>query len=388
MSALEPDPRDGEADEAFRLRGAPPRVVRLSRKGLAVAGGLGAAALGAALTFALSPRSHAPPPTPATPPNDARQTAEAVTAAPKDYGQTPRLGPPLPGDLGRPILAAQGREPVTAPSAGGASAEPPSASPPSSRPSPAAQARQAALSSSLLVDVGKRRSSSPAADSAGATAALVAAASAAPGGALGGGKATPATLTPLASPYTLLAGSVIPAALVTGLNSELPGQAIAQVTADVYDTVTGQIRLIPAGARLIGAYDAQVAFGQSRIQVVWTRLVFPDGAAIDLAKQSAADLQGFAGLTDRVDNHWGAIAKAAVLSSVLGVSAELASDDDGDVVRALRRGAQDTVNQAGQQIVRRQLDIRPTLKVRPGHPVRLILTEDLVLDPQRSGAMR
>ena len=109
--------------------------------------------------------------------------------------------------------------------------------------------------------------------------------------------------------------------------------------------------------------------------------MFPDGASIWLARQTASDLQGFAGLADQVDSHWGAIARAAGLSTLLGVGAELGADDQGDIARALRRGMQDTVNQAGQQIVRRQLDVRPTLTIRPGHPVRLILTEDLVLDP-------
>lgn len=369
------------AEDAFRLRGSPPPVARLSRKGLAVLGGIGAATVGAALTFALTPRLHAPAPEDPPPTSQARLPAEAVTTAPKDYATAPRLGPPLPGDLGRPIVAAQARD--------GASVPAPAAVPTAqavTQPSPAAQARQAALTSAVLADIGRSGASPTAADQGQAAAAApeavitpAALATAPPP------TQTPAQLTAMSSPYTLLAGSVIPAALITGLNSDLPGQAIAQVTADVHDTVTGRIRLIPAGARLIGAYDAQVAFGQRRIHVAWSRLVFPDGASISLTRQTASDLQGFAGLADRVDSHWGAIARAAGLSTLLGVGAELGADDEGDITRALRRGMQDTINQAGQQIVRRQLDVRPTLTVRPGHPVRLILTEDLVLEPIAKG---
>jgi len=368
------------AQDAFRLRGSPPPVVRLSRKGLAVLGAIGAAAVGAALTFALTPRLHVPAPQDPPPASDTRPPAEVVTAAPKDYAAAPRLGPSLPGDLGRPIVAAQARDgvPVPTPAAASTAHAP-------TQPSPAAQARQTALTSAILADVG-RGSASPAATAARDQAldptpeAMIASATLTATPAPAPAQAS-AKLTAMSSPYTLLAGSVIPAALITGLNSDLPGQAIAQVTADVHDTVTGRIRLIPAGARLIGAYDAQVTFGQRRIHVTWTRLVLPDGASIALTRQTASDPQGFAGLTDQVDSHWGAIARAAGLSTLLGVGAELGADDEGDIARALRRGMQDTINQAGQQIVRRQLDVRPTLTVRPGHPVRLILSEDLVLDP-------
>jgi type IV secretion system protein VirB10 len=115
---------------------------------------------------------------------------------------------------------------------------------------------------------------------------------------------------PPASADILQAGSVIPAALLTGIRSDLPGLVTAQVTENVYDSPTGAILLIPQGARLIGAYNSQIAFGQSRVQLVWTRLIMPDGASILLDNQPAADPAGYAGLHDRVDNHWGMLFKA------------------------------------------------------------------------------
>jgi len=187
-----------------------------------------------------------------------------------------------------------------------------------------------------------------------------------------------------ASPYVLQAGTVIPAALITGLRSDLPGQITAQVTENVYDTPTGGSLLIPQGARLIGVYDSQISFGQSRLLLVWTRLILPNGYSIVLERQPGADATGQAGLEDGVDHHWGSLFKAALLSTILAVGSELGSDqNDSDIVRALRRGTGDTLNQAGQQIVRRNLNVQPTLTIRPGYPVRVIVTRDLVLQPYR-----
>ncbi len=149
-------------------------------------------------------------------------------------------------------------------------------------------------------------------------------------------------------------------------------------------TLTGGALLIPQGARLIGVYDSQVTFGQSRLLLVWTRLLLPNGHSIVLERQPGADASGQAGLEDGVDHHWGSLFKAALLSTILAVGTELGSDqNDSDIVRALRRGAGDTLNQAGQQVVRRNLNIQPTLTIRPGHPVRVIVTRDLVLQPYR-----
>jgi type IV secretion system protein VirB10 len=187
-----------------------------------------------------------------------------------------------------------------------------------------------------------------------------------------------------ASPYILQAGAVIPAALITGIRSDLPGQITAQVTENVYDSPTGSLLLIPQGTRLIGAYDAGVTFGQRRVLLVWNRLILPNGSSIVLERQPGADASGFAGLEDGVDYHWAELLQAAGLSTLLAVGAELAADEEDRLVRALRDGAQDTINQAGQAIVQRQLQVAPTLTIRPGFPVRVIVTRDLVLEPYRN----
>lgn len=184
-----------------------------------------------------------------------------------------------------------------------------------------------------------------------------------------------------ASPYVVQAGSTIPAALVTGLRSDLPGQVLAQVTEPVYDSPTGRHLLIPQGSRLIGQYDAEVGYGQERVLLVWNRLILLDGRSLVLERQPGADAAGYAGLQDRVDNHWGRLFRAGLISTFLGVGAELGNEGDSDIARAIRDGAQESIGDARQEVVRRQLEVRPTLAVRPGHLVRVIVTRDLVLEP-------
>lgn len=176
-------------------------------------------------------------------------------------------------------------------------------------------------------------------------------------------------------------GSIIAAALISGIRSDLPGQITAQVTENVYDSPTGRILIIPQGARLIGQYDNGVGFGQRRVLLVWNRVIMPNGRSIVLERQPGADSEGYAGIEDGVDYHWWDLAKAAGLSTLLSVGAELATDDEDELVQAIQSGAQDTTNDAGQQIVRRQLSVQPTLTIRSGFPVRVIVTRDLVLEP-------
>jgi type IV secretion system protein TrbI len=196
---------------------------------------------------------------------------------------------------------------------------------------------------------------------------------------------SPDRLANPASRYVVQAGAVIPAALVTGIRSDLPGQVTAQATENVYDSPTGRYLLIPQGSKLVGAYDSQVSFGQDRVLLVWTRLIMPNGRSIVLERQPGADNQGFAGLEDEVDQHWGRLLMGAALSTMLGVGAELgATNNDSAVVTALRRGSTDSLNQTGQQIVRRNLNIQPTITIRPGFPVRVIVNRDLVLAPYQS----
>ena len=186
-----------------------------------------------------------------------------------------------------------------------------------------------------------------------------------------------------ASPFVLQAGAVIPAALITGIRSDLPGQITAQVTENIYDSPTGRILLVPQGTRIIGQYDNNVQFGQRRVLLVWNRLIMPNGRSIGLERQPGADTQGYAGLEDGVDYHWWDLAKAAGLSTLLSIGSELAVSDENRLLRAIRSGGQDTINDAGQQIVRRQLNVAPTLTIRPGFPVRIVVTRDLVLEAYR-----
>ena len=199
---------------------------------------------------------------------------------------------------------------------------------------------------------------------------------------------SPDRVTKPASPYIVQAGTVIPGALITGIRSDLPGQITAQVTENVFDTPTGRFLLVPQGARLIGIYDSQVTFGQSRVLLVWTRLIMPNGRSIVLERQPGADTAGYAGLEDQVDNHWGELFKAAALSTLLAVGTELGAgsdtnSNDSAIFQALRHGASDSLNQTGQQVVRRSLNVQPTLTIRPGFPVRVIVNRDLMLEPYK-----
>lgn len=383
-----PDPR------AFQLRGEPPRVMRLSRKALAVIGAAAGLGIGGSLIYALKPAS--PRQAEELYNTDSHATSEAITSGPRDYAQVPRLGPPLPGDLGRPIVSAQQRgDNIPLPPVGAQAGQPdPRAQAAEAARQRAQQQRDAARTSSVfLSNGGGTAASTPAVASPAAPS--VTAAPQADAAAQGDQAAKRAflaqasnqrtvsveRLTPPASPNIVQAGSIIPAALITGVRSDLPGQITAQVTANVYDSPTGRILLVPQGARLIGEYDSEIAAGQTRILLAWDRLILPDGRSIVLERQSGADAAGFAGLQDRVNQHWGNLLRAAAISTLLGVGTELGAGDDSDLTRALRQGTQDTINQTGQQIVRRQLGVQPTLTIRPGHPLRVVVTRDLVLEP-------
>jgi type IV secretion system protein TrbI len=194
----------------------------------------------------------------------------------------------------------------------------------------------------------------------------------------------PHALQTPASPYQLMAGTVIAASLITGLNSDLPGFVIAQVTENVFDTVSGRHLLIPQGARLVGKYDNIVAFGQERALVVWQRIILPDGTSIVIDNLPATDTGGYAGLADQVDFHTWKLLKGVALATVLGVGSELAfGTSDSDLVRALQQSTQATTNRAGQRLIERQLNVQPTITVRPGWPLRIIVHKDILLRPYR-----
>ena len=196
------------------------------------------------------------------------------------------------------------------------------------------------------------------------------------------GGANPHPLRPSPSPWTLSAGTIIPASLITGLNSDLPGTVFAQVTENVRDSATGRTVLIPQGARLIGSYDNVVAYGQRRALVAWQRIVLPDGSSIRLDNMPASDLSGYSGLEDEVDFHSWRLLKGMALSTLLGVGTELSlGSGESDLVRALRESTQQNAARAGDRVTARNLDVQPTLTVRPGWPLRAIVHKDLVLRP-------
>jgi type IV secretion system protein VirB10 len=194
----------------------------------------------------------------------------------------------------------------------------------------------------------------------------------------------PHSLQDPASPYQVMAGAVIAASLVSGIDSDLPGLVIAQVSENVHDTVSGRHLLIPQGARLIGRYDNVVAFGQARALVVWSRIVMPDGSSVAIENLPATDTAGYAGLEDEVDVHTWRLIQGVVLSTLLGIGTELGlGEEENDLVRALRESAQDNANRAGQRLTERSLGIQPTITVRPGWPLRVIVHKDLILRPYR-----
>ncbi len=195
-----------------------------------------------------------------------------------------------------------------------------------------------------------------------------------------------ARLSPPRSRYELQAGHVIPAALVTALSSDLPGRVIAQVTAPVYDSVTGDHLLIPQGSRLIGTYRDGARYGDNRILLAWNRLILPNGWSINLQNMEASDPAGASGLTDRTDNHLDRLAAAVVLSSILSVAANEVEDNESNgIVPSLGDAAAQQAAQTGSRIVDRELTVRPTLRIRAGAPVRVIVSRDLQLRPYTPG---
>ncbi|MGY3442852.1 TrbI/VirB10 family protein [Bradyrhizobium sp. USDA 4473] len=379
----------------LRLRGERPPVTRLSRKILIGIGAVSALAVAGALGYALQ-TSNKPQSGQELLSTQNSPSAEGLAALPKDYTglprQAPPLGPPLPGDLGKPILNA-GAAPNTVV--------------PGATPDPQAQQRAQEIEAARVSRLFAQTVQQP--QSVGqvipnATAATATTPATTPPVDAGSAQnmqdrktaflnaatdkrtVSPDRLEAKVSPFIVQAGTVIPAALMTGIRSDLPGQVTAQITEAVYDSPSGKYLLVPQGTKLIGQYDSSVAFGQSRILLVWTRMIMPDGSSIVLERQPGADTGGYAGLEDEVDNHWGMLFKAAVLSTMLSVGAEAGtSQNENNLVQAIRSGASNSISQTGQQIVQRQLNIQPTLTIRPGFPVRVIVTRDLVLVPYPKG---
>jgi type IV secretion system protein TrbI len=415
-----------KVDPATLALRAPPRpVTRLNRRTLTLlVGVLAAAVLGATLwSLQTGRRSQRELPTELH--NVERVTrAEGLEQLPQDYSKLPRptlavptptppvLGPPLPGDLGGPILRAERQGSVDASALGPPTALRADPYEDAARVERLNRQREAeeAAKAGLFFRGSSRKDATPTASSAVSTVPQPATpeSSSVASGATGTtnsltaqdtqehkesfiNRSTNAATRSMhalqlpASPYQLMAGTIIPAALVTGINSDLPGQVIATVTEQVFDTATGRHLLIPQGSRLFGQYDSQVAFGQRRVLLVWTRLVLPDASSITLDRLPGVDPAGYTGLEDDVDWHWQQLLAGAALSTLIGVGAELAAPDrsngQSQVVVATRQSVQDSVNQVGQEITRRSLNVQPTLTIRPGFPVRVIVNKDLVLRP-------
>jgi type IV secretion system protein VirB10 len=394
-ASAEAQPAGAAPLEPFRLGAEPPHVMRLSRQALAILGGASGIAIGRALLYALQPAAQKAPDNLYD--RDRPNRSELVTGAPADYGKVPKLGAPLPGELRRPILAAQQDGEVVPVSPIGT---PPGAD---SRRVAREQARvqlaqegEAARASQLFLG---GSSASTAATPASLDAPSIPGPAAEPGPASSADRrrafladATgrpPESKARLADPSSrniLQAGSVILAALVTGIQSDLPGQITAQVTQNVYDSPTGRILLIPQGARLVGDYDSEIAEGQSRVLLAWNRLILPGGRSITLDRLPDADPAGMAGVADRTNYHWGHMLKAALISTLVGVGAELGASEADRLVRAIRGGAQDSINETGRQVVERQLQMQPTITIWPGFDLRILVTRDLILDPATGAA--
>ena len=394
------------APEAVGLRAQPRPVTRLNRRTLAIlTGGLSVAVLGATI-WSLQPHRRGAGEQTELYNVDRVSKSEGLDGLPSDYSKlppkVPELGPPLPGDLGPAIVKSQ--QPVT-----------PAYAPPGHDPEDARrkEADAAAASTVFFRSGNQGKAVAPGA-------AQVAAAS--PSSALAGfdplaaGPASTAdqpsdptavqnrqdqkeaflkggstetrnsgNLQMPASPYQVMAGTVIAGALVTGIKSDLPGDVIVTVTEPVYDSATGKFLLIPQGSRILGKYNSQVSYGQSRVQVVWNRIILPDTSSLKLDNLAGTDPAGYAGLEDGVDWHWDRVFAGAALTTLLGVGSELAAPEnrqDGNrIVIAGRDSAQDSINQVGQEMTRRNMNIQPTLTERPGLPVRIIVNRDLVLRP-------
>lgn len=190
-------------------------------------------------------------------------------------------------------------------------------------------------------------------------------------------------------PYELKTGAVVPAALVTGINSELPGSITAQVTQNVYDTAWGRHLLIPQGSKLVGAYDSRVVYGQSRVLVAWNRIIFPDGSSITLEAMPGADQSGYAGYNDKVNNHYLRIFGSAFLMSLIsgGMSYAVdsldASDGDSDTPSMQQEMGTALASQLGQaslRLLEKNISIAPTLEIRPGYAFNVVITKDLVFE--------
>jgi type IV secretion system protein VirB10 len=411
--------------ERLALRAGPRPVTRINRRVLMVASGIGTLLLFGAGAIALHPpraqdrdqiqelyNTHNKP------------TPDGLASLPRSYAEIPAkgplLGPPLPGDLGGPVHKLEKDMNVaTAEPGAGFQADPEENAARAERIRQSRQDIQATESGVFFQTARAHGQTTPVSSSASESLAALKAQVSSLGSRNGAATAfdrlppspfgfshsdddqngqdhkqaflaggvdkdvyNPHALQDPVSPYQLMAGTIIPASLITGLNSDLPGLVIAQVTENVYDTTTGAELLIPQGARLIGAYDSAVTYGQKRALVAWRRIIMPDGSSIVIDNLPATDAAGYAGLSDRVDEHWGRLLAGVGLATLLGVGTELSfGHSEDELAKSVRQSLQGNVSKAGEHLVDRNLNIQPTITIRPGSPVRVIVAKDLILRP-------
>lgn len=392
---------DGKvAPETLELRSRPRPVTRFKRSVVVTAlGGTALMVFGAAWLALGTGVKPAKPVSQELYSTDRKTTAEGLATLPSGYDKVkaPVLGPPLPGDLGPAELRARNRLGI---GPAGAAAE--------DEPARAEELRLAQLSRQAReggVFFQPSRASSGVSPASAPAVPPYPPPMSVSGSALGldpmrdpnnsGRKLdfvnttdarniyNPHAIQDPISPYQVMAGTLLSASLITGLDSDLPGLVVAQVTQNVFDTVSGKILLIPQGSRLVGTYDSVVAFGQSRALVVWQRIIMPDGSSIQIDNLPATDSAGYSGLEDQVDYHTWSLIKGVAISTLLGVGSQLAISGQSDLLLSIRNSTQDSVNQAGQQLTQKNLNIQPTIKVRPGWPLRVIIHKDLVMRPYR-----
>lgn len=204
-------------------------------------------------------------------------------------------------------------------------------------------------------------------------------------GSIAGGTGNVGAYTP-ASPNMLIAGAVVPATLISGLNSDLPGQVVAQVRQDVYDSVTGYTLLIPQGSRLIGEYSNRIGTGQNRIGISWSTLILPNGGSYNLGGMMAVDLSGYAGLHDQVDNHSGQVYGSALVTSFLSALGTIASGNTTTTTgtqsygQLAASGAATNLVNAASKMIEKNLSVQPTIIIRPGMNFDVFVNRSLVFE--------
>lgn len=194
----------------------------------------------------------------------------------------------------------------------------------------------------------------------------------------------PNRVVPRQSLYELKRGSVIPATLITGINSDLPSRITAQVSQNVYDSATGHRLLIPQGTKLFGRYDSKVSFGQSRVLVVWTDIIFPNGSTLQIGGMAGTDARGYGGFNDKVDNHYLKTFGSAILLAIIGTGMDIALPESSTLATqdtasdAARRNFAETFGRVAERTINKNLDVQPTLEIRPGYKFNVLVDQDVI----------